>query len=185
MRADIVRFVGDQIALVAAKTEDAAASARDLIEIEFEDLLVVADPITAMRPESPLIHPERGDSNVCVHYKIRKGAIVAGLAQADVVVESQYHLPFQEHTYLQPEAGLAYIDEEGCVMVQRGGQWPHADRAQIAHALGLPEEQILLPWHCTVWWMAWLWRLVLAFRADWDWRRLLPSSSTRSRRGFQ
>jgi len=140
--ADIVRFVGDQVALVVAEAEETAAAARDLIEVEFEDLPVVTDPITAMRTESPLIHPERGDSNVCVHYKIRKGAVTDGFAQADVVVESEYHLPFQEHAFLQPEAGLAYIDEEGRVTVQAGGQWPHADRVQIAHALGLPEEQV-------------------------------------------
>lgn len=139
---DVVRFVGDQIALVVAETEEAAAKARDLIEVEFEDLPVVTDPLAAMRSDAPLIHPELGDSNVCVHYKIRKGDVDEGFAQAEVVVESEYRLPFQEHAYLQPEAGLAYIDEEGRVTVQCGGQWPHTDRAQIAHSLGLPEEQV-------------------------------------------
>ena len=139
---DVVRFVGDQIALVVADTEEAAAKARDLIEVEFEDLPVVTDPVTAMRSDAPLIHPELGDSNICVHYKIRKGDVDEGFAQAEVVVESEYRLPFQEHAYLQPEAGLATIDEEGRVTVQVGGQWPHTDRAQIAHALALPEEQV-------------------------------------------
>jgi CO/xanthine dehydrogenase Mo-binding subunit len=142
VRADIVRFVGDQLALVVAETEEAAAAARDLIEVEFEDLPVVTDPITAMRAEAPLIHPELDNSNVCVHYKIRKGDVETGFADADVVVESEYRLPFQEHAYLQPEAGLAYIDEEGRVTVQAAGQWPHTDRAQIAHALNLSEEQV-------------------------------------------
>jgi CO/xanthine dehydrogenase Mo-binding subunit len=140
--ADVVRFVGDQIALIVAEREDAAAAARTLIEIEFEDLPIVTDPIAGMGPDSPLIHPERGDSNICVNYKIRKGDVAAGFAEAEVVVESEYHLPFQEKAYLQPEAGLAYIDEEGRVTVQCGGQWPHADREQIAHSLGLPEEQV-------------------------------------------
>jgi CO/xanthine dehydrogenase Mo-binding subunit len=140
--ADTVRFVGDQIALIVAETEEIAAKARDLIEIEFEALPVMADPITAMRSDAPLIHPELGDSNVCVHYKIRKGDVQAGFALADMIVESEYHLPFQEHAYLQPEAGLGYIDEEGRVTVQCAGQWPHTDRGQIAHALNLPEEQV-------------------------------------------
>jgi CO/xanthine dehydrogenase Mo-binding subunit len=140
--ADIVRFAGDQIALVVAETEQAAAKARDLIEVEFEDLPLVTDPLAAMQPGASLVHPERGDSNLCVHYKIRKGDVDAGFAQADVIVESEYHLPFQEHAYLQPEAGLAYLDEQSRVTVQAAGQWPHADRAQIAHALGLPEEQV-------------------------------------------
>lgn len=113
-----------------------------MIEVAFEDLPVVTDPIAAMQPGALLMHPERGESNVCVHYKIRKGDVEAGFAQADVIVESEYHLPFQEHAYLQPEAGLAYIDEEGRVTVQCGGQWPHTDRAQIAHALGLPDDRV-------------------------------------------
>ena len=139
---DVVRFVGDQIALIVANTEESAAAARNLIEIDFEDLPIVTDPVAAMRPDSQLIHPERGDSNICVNYKIRKGDVEAGFAQTDVIVESEYHLPFQEHAYLQPEAGLAYIDEEGRVTVQCGGQWPHTDQAQIAHSLNLPEEQV-------------------------------------------
>ncbi len=142
VRADVVRFVGDQIALIVAETEEAADAARDLIEVEFEDLPVVTDPLAAMRSEAPLIHPELDGSNICVHYKIRKGDVESGFAQADVIIESEYRLPFQEHAYLQPEAGLAYIDEDGRVTVQCGGQWPHTDRAQIAHALNLPEEQV-------------------------------------------
>ena len=140
--SDVIRFVGDQVALVVAETEEAAAKARDLISIEFDDLPVVTDPEIAMRPEAPLIHPELADSNVCVHYKIRKGEVAEGFALADLIVESTYHLPFQEHAYLQPEAGLAYIDEEGRVTVQCAGQWAHTDRAQIAHALDLPDEQV-------------------------------------------
>ena len=139
---EVVRFVGDQIALVVAETERAAAEARDLIHVEFEDLPVVTDPLAAMQPDAPLIHPERNENNICVHYKIRKGNIAEGFAQADVIVESEYHTPFQEHAYLQPEAGLAYIDNEGRVTVQAGGQWTHADRKQIAHALALSEEQV-------------------------------------------
>ncbi len=139
---DVVRFVGDQIALIVAENESAAATARTLIEIEFEDMPLVMDPIVAMRSNSPLIHPEVGNSNICVTHKIRKGDVAAGFAEAEVVVESEYHLPFQEHAYLQPEAGLAYVDEEGRIAVQCGGQWLHAERTQIAHSLGLPEEQI-------------------------------------------
>lgn len=140
--AEVVRFIGDQIALVVAETEQAAARGCELIRVEFVDLPVVTDPSAAMQPDAPLIHPYRSDSNVCVHYRIRKGDIAAGFTQADVIVESEYRLPFQEHAYLQPEAGLAYLDEEGRVTVQAAGQWTHTDRAQIAHALGLPEEQV-------------------------------------------
>ncbi len=139
---DVVRFVGDQVAAVVAETEKVAEAALKLIAVEYEDLPVVADAVTAMQPGSPLVHPKLGDSNVCVHDRIRKGDIEAGFAKADVIVESEYFTPIQEHVYLQPEAGLAYIDEEGRVTVKAAGQWTHTDRAQIAHALGLPEEQV-------------------------------------------
>ena len=59
-----------------------------------------------------------------------------------MIVEGEYRTPAQEHAYLQPEAGLSYIDEEGRVTVKVAGQWTHEDQEQIAHALGLPLEQI-------------------------------------------
>lgn len=139
---DVVRFVGDQLAVVVAQTEVQADAAVKLIRVEYEDLPVLSDPLTAMRPDAPILHPHRGTSNVCVHYKIRKGSVEDGFAKADVIVESEYRTPVQEHAYLQPEAGLAYIDEEERITVACGGQWTHADRASVAHALGLPEEMI-------------------------------------------
>jgi len=139
---DLVRFVGDQVAVVVAESEAQAAAALKLIEVDYEDLPPLTDPVTAMRPDAPLLHPDRGDNNICVHYKIRKGNVDEAFAKADVIVESEYHTPVQEHAYLQPEAGLSYIDEEGRIVVESAGQWTHADRKSIAHALDVPEEQI-------------------------------------------
>ncbi len=139
--AERVRWIGDQIALVVAETEEIAAKARDLIRVDYEDLPVVTDPLEAMKEGAPLLHPER-DSNIFCHYRIRKGDVEAAFAEADIIVEGEYRTPAQEHAYLQPEAGISFIDEEGRVTVIVGGQWAHEDREQIAHALGLPEEQV-------------------------------------------
>jgi CO/xanthine dehydrogenase Mo-binding subunit len=139
---DIVRFVGDQIAVVVAESEVQAEAALKLIEVDYEDLPPLTDPLAAMRPDAPILHPDRGDTNVCVHYKIRKGNTDEGFTKADVIVEGEYETPVQEHAYLQPEAGLAYIDEEGRIAVASAGQWTHADRKSIAHAMDMPEEQI-------------------------------------------
>lgn len=139
---DIVRFVGDRVAAVVAETEAQAAEAMKLIEVDYEDRPPLTDPVTAMQPKAPILHPDRGDTNVCVHYKIRKGNVDEAFASADVIVEGEYHTPVQEHAYLQPEAGLAYIDEEGRIVVESAGQWTHADRKSIAHALNVPEEQV-------------------------------------------
>ncbi len=140
--ADRVRFVGDQVAVVVAETESAAKAALSLIAVDYEDLPVLADAVEAMKDGAFLLHPELGNTNVCVRYKVRKGDVEAGFAQADVVVEAEYRSPVQEHAYLQPEAGLAYTDDDGLLTVVCAGQWTHADRASIAHALGMAEEQV-------------------------------------------
>jgi CO/xanthine dehydrogenase Mo-binding subunit len=144
--ADYVRFIGDQLALVIAETEEIAAQGRDLIEVEYKDLPIITDPIAAMKPEAYLVHPERepieGVPNLFTRYRIRKGDVEAGFAQADVIIESEYHTPPQEHAYLQPEAGVGYIDEEGRVTVKVAGQWVHEDQKQISHALELPLDQV-------------------------------------------
>lgn len=140
--ADVVRFVGDQVAVVVAESEAQAAAAVKLIEVEYEDLPVVTDPLEAMKAEAPRVHEFIGDSNICVHYKIRKGNVDEAFARADMIVEGEYRTPVQEHAYLQPEAGLAYIDDEGRITVVCGGQWTHEDQEQIAHALDLPEKRV-------------------------------------------
>ncbi len=139
--ADIVRCISDQVALVVADTEEAAAEAARLIEVTYEDLPIVDDPHQAMQEGAPQLHPH-APNNILTHYRIRHGDVEAGWAQADVVVEGEYHTGFQEHAYLQPEAGLGYLDEEGRVTVIVAGQWVHKDRQQIAHALDLPEERV-------------------------------------------
>jgi CO/xanthine dehydrogenase Mo-binding subunit len=138
--ADVARFVGDQVALVVAETEAAATAARDLIEITWDDLPVVTDPRESMQPGAVQLFPDR--ENTLLHYKIRRGDVEAAWAQCAVIVEDTYHTPMQEHAFLQPEAGIAYIDEAGRVTVQVAGQWAHEDQRQIAHALQLPPEQI-------------------------------------------
>jgi len=139
--ADRVRFVGDRVAAVIADTEAIAARARDLIEVEYEDLPVVCDVEAAMQPDAPVLHPDVG-SNVFGHHKLYNGDIEAGFRQADVIVESVLNTPAQEHAFLQTEAGLAYMDEEGRVAVITTGQWGVKDRKQMAHALDLTEDRV-------------------------------------------
>lgn len=139
--ADRVRFVGDQVAVVVADTEAIAAKARDLIDVDYADLPVVTDPLESMKADQTLLHPDR-DSNIFCRYRIRRGDIDEAFEKAEVIVEGEYRTPAQEHAYLQPEAGLAYIDEDGRITVEVAGQWTHEDQEQIAHALDLPLDQI-------------------------------------------
>lgn len=138
---DKVRWVGDRIAIVVAETERIAAQARDLVRVEYELLPVVDDPRQAMKPGAPLVHEDR-ESNVLKHIAIRRGDVELALAHADVVVEGYYTTHHVEHAYLQPDAALGFVDDEGRIAVISSCQWPADDLHQIAHMLDLPEDQL-------------------------------------------
>lgn len=137
----VVRHVGEKMALIVAETERIAERARELIRIEYEDLPAIDSIEAALAPGAPQLHPHY-PGNVIHPYKIRHGDAAAGFAQAEVIVEGEYRTGAQEHAYLQPEAGLAYLDEQGRITVQVAGQWAHEDQEQIAHALRLPIERV-------------------------------------------
>jgi CO/xanthine dehydrogenase Mo-binding subunit len=140
---DVSRWEADHLAVVVAETLEAARQAAALIDATWEPLPVVGDLDAALAPDAPLLHPESGmPTNAYHHVKARKGDPAAGWRQADVVVEGRYELPHQEHAYLQPEAGLAYLDDEDRVTVVVAGQWTVEDQEQVAHALGLPTDRV-------------------------------------------
>ena len=140
---DVSRWEADHLAVVIAETKQAAMAGAARIRSEWEDLPIVGDIDAALAPGAPLVHPENGhDSNVYHHLKIRKGDMDAGWSAADVVIEGTYELPYQEHAYLQPEAGVAYLDSEGRICVEVGGQWTFEDLEQICHALDLPHDRV-------------------------------------------
>lgn len=138
---DIVRCYMDNIALVVAESDAIAAQALGLIEVEYEDLPPVFSPEAAMAEGAPRLHANNAD-NILAHYRIRIGDMEAGWAAADVVLEDEFETGYQEHAYLQPEAGVGYIDEMGRITVVTAGQWPHEDQELIAHALNLPADQV-------------------------------------------
>jgi CO/xanthine dehydrogenase Mo-binding subunit len=139
--ANKVRFEGDQVCAVVADTAEAAEVAAKMVQIEYEDLPVLASPEEAMREGAVLVHDE-WPGNICHRIHLRKGDADAALAEADIVITGEYHTPMQEHAYLEPEAGLGYIDEEGRVAVRTSGQATHDDLRQIAAALDLPEDRV-------------------------------------------
>src|SRR5258707_7698007 len=118
---DIVRCLADHVAIVVAETEDAAAAARDLIDVVYEDMPIVTDAEEAFQDDAPQLHADV-QNNVLCHFRIRKGEMDSGWKQAEVEVSGTYRTSWQEHAYLQPEAGLSYIDEQGRVTVVVAGQ---------------------------------------------------------------
>lgn len=140
---DVVRFVGDKVALVVAENKAAALAGAKLVEVKYEDLPAVTDPRAALAVNAPLVYPQRG-SNLLLHVPIRKGNVAEAFAEADVVLADTFTTSWQEHAYLQPEAGIAYLDDEGRVVLETAGQWVHEDRRQIAQVLQLAEEQVII-----------------------------------------
>jgi CO/xanthine dehydrogenase Mo-binding subunit len=140
---DVVRFEGDKVALVVAESKASAEAAARLVRVEYEELPAVTSARAALAAGAPLVHAER-DSNLLLHVPIRKGDAASAMAKADIVLDGNFSTTWQEHAYLQPEAGIAWIDEQERIVIETAGQWLHEDRRQIAHILQLPEEQIIV-----------------------------------------
>jgi CO/xanthine dehydrogenase Mo-binding subunit len=141
--SDVSRWEADQIALVVAESVTAAHTAAAAIVVEWEQLPILDGTDEAMAAGAALLHPENGHTtNEYLHYRTRRGDMTRGWAEAEVTVEGTYEFPHQEHAYLQPEAAVSYVDEEGRVTVEIAGQWTWEDLTQIAHALDLPEDRV-------------------------------------------
>jgi CO/xanthine dehydrogenase Mo-binding subunit len=137
-----VRYAGDRVALVVANDPDTAARAAKLVEVAYTDLPFVGDALAALEPDAPLVHPLHG-TNVLLHQKIRKGDVERAFAEADIVLSGTFTTSWQEHAYLQPDAGIAYYEGETLV-VETAGQWLHEDLRQIAAMLELDETAVAI-----------------------------------------
>ncbi|MFC5713925.1 xanthine dehydrogenase subunit D [Thalassorhabdus alkalitolerans] len=136
---DRVRYVGDAVAAVAAETEEAAAYAMDLIEIEYEELDVIDDPKKALNRDAPKLHP---DGNLLHRAGYSKGTVMDGFGQCTEVVEETYQLPRQLHGYMDTEGGVIVPEADGGITVYIGTQHGFKDRFQLSRILALPEEKI-------------------------------------------
>ena len=135
---DKVRFFGDPVAMVAAETPESAERAVSLIRVDYEDLPGIFSPEHALLPEAVRIH-ETG--NILVERTVLKGDPDQGLKDSEVVVTNTYRTQMVEHAYLEPEAGVANY-EEGKLTVWMPSKYSHADRAELADVLNLPEDRV-------------------------------------------
>jgi selenium-dependent xanthine dehydrogenase len=149
---DKVRYLGDAVAIVAAESAEIANEALKLIQVDYEPLPVVASAEQAREPGAALVHEEwepaadLGGGNLLEHIKVRHGDIEQGLAEADVVVEREYHTPTYDHMFMEPECSIGvpagYDADHTRLTVYVGSQIPYADRDQIAAAMDLPPGQV-------------------------------------------
>ena len=134
-----VRHIGDAVALVAAESMEQAEAALEKIKVTYEPLPVFSDPYEALSGEPSPIH-ETG--NLLMERKVIKGDVAKGFLNADVMVENTYETPFIEHAYLEPEAGIAYPDDSGRVVIQSGSQDSHHIQNEVSLFLGIPAEKV-------------------------------------------
>ncbi len=137
---DEVRFQGDAVAAVAAVDAQTADAALAAIEVEYEELPGMFDPLEAMQADAHQVLA--GEDNVMMSRVYRSGDAVAALAAADVVIENTYRTQWAEHAFLETEGGVGSVDEDGGITVYSSCQAPHRDRMQIARALGMPESMV-------------------------------------------
>ena len=151
--ADVARHIGDVVAAVAAPTRAEARAAAQRVEVEYEELPAVFDPLEAL--DAPPIHEQSvsaGEAvsievrpiegtNVCHRFRIRHGDVAQGFAQADVVVEETYRVAGAAHAPMEPHAAVAEW-EDGRLTLWSGTQTPFNVRSDLAGCFGLPEDAI-------------------------------------------
>jgi xanthine dehydrogenase D subunit len=138
LAAEVVRYAGEPVAIVAADHPETARRAVAAIVVDYEVLVPLVDPAQALDPDRPLIHP---DGNVFRAINLRHGD---PSLQGDVVVEGTYEVGMQDQAFMGPEAGLAIPAEDGGVDLYVSTQWLHVDRDQVAACLGLPLDKVRL-----------------------------------------
>ena len=147
LAVDKVRFVGEEVAAVAATDPYAAEEALDLIEVDYEVLPAVFDAEEAMKPDAPEIHPthprvEGPFHNIAGRTASGWGDVEAGFSASDYVRQDRFESHLRTHGYLEPQATVASFEPDGKLNVWTSSQGPFIKRAKLARTLGLPFSKV-------------------------------------------
>ena len=149
-----VRYAGESVAAVAAISEEIAREAVDLIDVEYEELTGIFDPLEAMQPGAPILHEDLGSyeiepvftcnpgTNIINHTKIRRGDIEQGFGESDEVYEDVFTTQYIQHAPLETHVGIAQISPSGKVTLWSNSQAPYNYVRDMARALDLPYSQV-------------------------------------------
>jgi carbon-monoxide dehydrogenase large subunit len=144
---DYVRFVGEQVAGVVARSHREAVQAAELVKVEYEVLEPLIDPLEAVADDARLIHPDldeythvpwffpQENTNIAHWRKIRKGDTERAFAEADFVLEDTYTVPRYAHCAIEPHVTVSKLDFAGRLTVWTASQSPHTQRHLFAEAL--------------------------------------------------
>ncbi len=146
---DKVRYIGEAVAVVAALDQRTADEAVRLIEVQYEELPAIFDPIAAAQPGAPILHENLASyrhaaginpipkSNVCNHFTLRKGDVGAAFAKCDRVFEDTFSTPMQNHCVLEPHGSICLFSDEGRITVWTHNDSPYRCRKEISDAFGV------------------------------------------------
>jgi CO/xanthine dehydrogenase Mo-binding subunit len=152
---EVVRFAGEKIAAVAAESETIAEAAVELIDVEYEELPAINDPIEATAVGAPLLHPKVAEykgllhkietpSNVFVHLTWKKGVVEEGFRQSDVVVENTYTVPAVHQAYIEPHSSLVRLNGDGSAEIWSSNKSPFGMREVVGSALGIARARLII-----------------------------------------
>lgn len=150
----VVRFIGERVAAVAAESEEVAEQALDLIEVEYEEMEPLLDPLEALKPTAPLLHPDvmsyrglpvelKAPSNLFVYLSWGKGELQEGFGRSDLIVENSFETQVVHQCYLEPHACVAKADPSGGAEIWACSKTPFAVREQLSNCVGIPKEKLI------------------------------------------
>jgi len=151
----VVRFIGEKVAAVAAEAEEIAEEALDLIDVEYEELEAVLDPIEAMKPTAPLLHPDvlnykgrpgklDAPSNDFIYITWKKRDINMGFQQADLVVENTFYTNQVHQAYIEPHSCVVKAEADGRAEIWACSKVPYGIREQVANAVQVDPEKLVV-----------------------------------------
>jgi len=150
----LVRFIGEKVAAVAAETKLAAEQALDLIDVEYEELDPLLEPVEAAKPDAPVLHPDlltykglpvpvESVSNVFAALKWGKGNVDEGFKKADVIVENTFTTQVTHQSYLEPHACVVKAAPDGSAEAWTCSKTPFAVRTQLSNCIGVAKEKLV------------------------------------------
>ncbi|SBV94611.1 putative xanthine dehydrogenase, molybdopterin-binding subunit B [uncultured Eubacteriales bacterium] len=138
---DTTRYIGDAIALVCTKTQEALDEVLTLIEVDYTELTPVTSPTDALRADAPLIHKS---GNIMRKEILIRGSADAAIKNSKYVVTRKYYTPFNDHAFMEPECAIAMPEGEDGILLYSGAQSVYDEKHEIAAMLKIPEEKV----HC-------------------------------------
>jgi carbon-monoxide dehydrogenase large subunit len=147
---DKVRWVGHPVAAVIAETLEAAEQGIDQVEVEYEPLPTVFDPMEALKPGAPIVHEKMAEyrvstafkpipgTNIANQFKLVRGDVEKGLKESDVTIQGEFYIPHISHAFMETQCLVAHYKKDGTIEIWTSTQSPFSTRYLMALSLGIP-----------------------------------------------